>query len=178
MSNLIYDRTQSDVNKVATYKAKFKAVASVGSAIQIATLPSGKYFVFDGTQSELDEYMAGMKGAYNATDMNRVGNAVNSAKDLLADFGITVSVSPKTNWTYSDVPTQSQNSRYITDLNTIKNASVFTTPSIPTTLAGLDYAKANAIEQMLAIVIDGLTDSNNAKHTLGFKLGTRRLGNL
>lgn len=179
MSNLIYDRTQQDVDNVAIYKAKFKVVDTVTTEIQIGSqLASGKYFVFDGTQAELDEYMGGMKGAYNATDLNRVGNAINEAASLLSDFGIHVTVNPKTNWTYSDVPTETQDANLFTDLLTVKNASIFVTPVLPITLSKIDYLKANAIEEMLAIIIDGYTDSNNGKQTLSFKLGTRRLGNL
>ena len=59
IDTLIYDRTQADVNRVFTLKNKI--------------LTEGLNAL---SAEEKAEYMAGMKGAYNYTDMNRVGQAV------------------------------------------------------------------------------------------------------
>ena len=59
IDTLIYDRTQADVDRVFTLKTKI--------------LTEGLNAL---SAEELAEYMAGMKGAYNYTDMNRVGQAV------------------------------------------------------------------------------------------------------
>lgn len=59
IDDLIYDRTQADVDRV--YELKGKILAGGLSAL---------------TDAEKTEYMAGMKGAYNYTDLNRVGQAV------------------------------------------------------------------------------------------------------
>ena len=59
IDTLVYDRTQADVDRVFTLKNKI--------------LTGGLTAL---TAEERTEYMAGMKGAYNYTDMNRVGQAV------------------------------------------------------------------------------------------------------
>lgn len=59
IDNLVYDRTQADVDRVFTLKNKIltEGLSSLSA-------------------EEKNEYMAGMKGAYNYGDMNRVGQAV------------------------------------------------------------------------------------------------------
>ena len=59
IDTLVYDRTQADVDRVFTLKNKI--------------LTGGLTAL---TAEEKAEYMAGMKGAYNYGDMNRVGQAV------------------------------------------------------------------------------------------------------
>ena len=59
IDNLIYDRTQADVDRVSTLTVKI--------------LTGGLSSL---TDEEKEEYLAGMKGAYNYTDLNRVGQAV------------------------------------------------------------------------------------------------------
>ena len=59
IDTLIYDRTQADVDRVFTLKNK---ILSGGLSVL--------------SEEELAEYMAGMKGAYNYNDLNRVGQAV------------------------------------------------------------------------------------------------------
>ena len=59
IDELIFDRTADDVERVKVLKDQ---IMSEG----LDSL----------TPSEKAEYLAGMKGAYNATDMNRVGTAV------------------------------------------------------------------------------------------------------
>ena len=56
IDNLVYDRTQADVDRVFTLKNKIltEGLSSLSA-------------------EEKAEYMAGMKGAYNYGDMNRVG---------------------------------------------------------------------------------------------------------
>ena len=56
IDTLVYDRTQADVERVFTLKNKI--------------LTGGLTAL---TAEEKAEYMAGMKGAYNYGDMNRVG---------------------------------------------------------------------------------------------------------
>ena len=55
IDNLVYDRTQADVDRVFTLKNKIltEGLSSLSA-------------------EEKTEYMAGMKGAYNYGDMNRV----------------------------------------------------------------------------------------------------------
>ena len=59
INELVYDRTQADVDRVYTLKNK---ILTGG----LAAL----------TAEEKAEYLTGMKGAYNYTDFNRLGEAI------------------------------------------------------------------------------------------------------
>lgn len=71
LDELIYDRTQSDV----TYAAELNRKLGRGEAL---------------TAQELADWNAGLKGAYNATDMNRVDEAVRELGGMLTAAGYPV----------------------------------------------------------------------------------------
>lgn len=106
------------------------------------------------TAAELDEWRAGLKGAYNYTDLNRVETAVAELSDALA-----MGLSTKTNWTMSDVPDQRQMDRYFANLKAIK-AGYGATTIIPISMSGLNYDGANSIELMLNEVYLAKTTSD------------------
>ena len=62
IDTLVIDRTPADVARV--HELAVKGYAGM-------------------TVAELAEWLAGMKGAYNAVDLNRVGAALNYLRDLL-----------------------------------------------------------------------------------------------
>lgn len=70
LDNLIFDRTQSDVNRVQFLTQKMIA----GTA----------------TEAEKAEWLGGMKGAYNASDLNRVCAAVDYLTGVLTGLGYSV----------------------------------------------------------------------------------------
>ncbi len=76
LDNLIFDRTQADVNRVKTLTQKLIA----GTA----------------TDAEKSEWLAGMKGAYNASDLNRVGSAVEYLNDYFLSLGYHTGYQPIT----------------------------------------------------------------------------------
>ena len=69
IDTLIFDRTQADVDRVYALKQKI--------------LTGGLTSL---TAEEKAEYMGGMRGAYNATDLNRVGQAVSYLADRFTDL--------------------------------------------------------------------------------------------
>lgn len=71
LDELIYDRTQADV----TYAAELNRKFGRGEAL---------------TSQELADWNTGLKGAYNAADMNRVGAAVRELGGLLTAAGYPV----------------------------------------------------------------------------------------
>lgn len=71
LEELIYDRTQTDV----TYAAELNRKLGRGEAL---------------TAEELADWNAGLKGAYNATDMNRVDAAVRELGGMLTAAGYPV----------------------------------------------------------------------------------------
>lgn len=123
--NLITNRTQADVDRV-------KELAAKGWA--------------NMTTSEQAEWLAGMRGAYNYTDLNRVELAVQTLAEIL---GVTVTV--KTNWQATDVPKQADMNRYLDNIRKLRamNTILSTTPVAPVNMAGLTYRTANDIEQIL-----------------------------
>lgn len=132
IDTLITDRTGGDV----------------ATAIQLAQ----KISTGNATEAEITEFLTVMKGSYNYTDMNRVGQAVAYLRDRLQDdAGTYVEVAPKTDWANGDIPTTEQAAQYIADIQNIRAAFLLPdgTPEAPDTLTGLTYSGANAIETIL-----------------------------
>ena len=77
MTNLIYDRTPEDVAEVRRLLAKLDPETGNGL-----------------TAAEQAKWDAGLKGAYNFTDLNRVESAVKTLASALTSAGYPVSVTP------------------------------------------------------------------------------------
>lgn len=105
------------------------------------------------TAAQWREWLGGIKGAYTAADLNRVGRAMIEIAALVTELYRPVSVSPKINWTVSDIPTLAQMKHYLDDIEAIRSViSGFDfLPSTPTTMNHLTYQMANDIEGILLI---------------------------
>lgn len=145
---LITDRTQADVDRAA-------ALAQKGYASM--------------TDDEKTEWDAGMKGKYNATDLNRVGSAVNYVAGRLNTQGYSVTVAPKIDWTMTDTPTPTQLAAYLADVATIRAAlAVYAdTPETPADMEKLTFAEANDIERILLDVDALITNMISAFYYTG-----------
>ena len=124
--NLITNRTLEDVKRVAELSAKGMA---------------------NMTPTEQAEWLAGMKGAYNYTDLNRVESAM---IELASFLGVTL-YQPKTDWKITDIPTETSIAHYLENVKRLRRAcnGIASTPSTPTSMAKLTYITANNIEQIL-----------------------------
>ena len=129
IDELITDRTQADVDYVETLKAKW-----LNGTITVA---------------EKAEWLACLKGAYNYTDLNRVGEAVEYLANLLNSSGRHLSVTAKTNWTVYDIPNQAQMNAFLADLTLLKSALGNIDIAVPSSMNNLDFETANRIEQLL-----------------------------
>lgn len=132
IDNLVTDRTQADVERV-------KALAAKGFAAM--------------TADEQAEWLAGMKGAYNAADLNRVGTALNYLAARLSSIcGKSIAWTAKTDWAVTDIITASQAAEYRRQVQSIRDALAYPegTPDAPQ-LARLTYTGANDIERILTI---------------------------
>lgn len=91
------------------------------------------------------------KGFYNATDLNRVGAAVEYLEGRLDAHGIAVDVEPKTDWLIRDIPSLEQMRRYLHDVEEMRQAlpPKEGTPKTPESMSNLDWQKANDIEKIL-----------------------------
>lgn len=136
---LITDRVQADVDRVAQLAAR----VSAGTA----------------TAAEQTEWASDLKGAYNASDLNRVGAAVAYVAGRLNGYGYAVTVNPKQDWTGSDIPTAGQMAAYLQDVATLRGAIAVmaSTPPTPDSANGLTWQEANDIEQILLDVDELLT---------------------
>lgn len=99
------------------------------------------------------------KGFYNASDLNRVSAAVEYIAGRFAALGYACPVTVKKDWLTSDAPTASQLEIYRQNIVTLRGriAVMASTPEAPASMAGLDYVKANNIEQIL-LDLDALID--------------------
>ena len=131
---MITDRTSADVRRV-------KELAAKGYA--------------NMTADEKTEWNAGLKGAYNAADLNRVGQACADLYTALAGAGYAVPgyTALKTDWTNSDRPTKAQLTTYLSTVSAIK-AVLPAVTDLPSTMKSLTYEGANNIEKLLVEVDD------------------------
>ena len=141
IDTLITNRTQADVERVRELAAKgFSAM----------------------TSEEQAEWLAGMKGSYNASDLNRVGTALNYLAGRLASIcGKSITWTAKTDWAVTDIITASQAEAYRKQVQSIRDALAYPegTPDAPG-LDRLTYTGANDIERILALceeLIDKIT---------------------
>ena len=107
------------------------------------------------TQADVDAGNA--KGTYKASDLNRVGAAMNYVAARLREQGYDPHISPKTDWMDGEWVTPSDEAVYLGDLAELRKqfALYETTPELPPDLEKLNYIEANSIEQIL-VDIDAL----------------------
>lgn len=161
IDTLIYDRTQADVDRVIELKTKI--------------LTQGLSSL---TADEKTEYLSGMKGAYNASDLNRVGGAVSyvagrltdiptelltylASKDVADDYIFqmhydpdSIDVDPKLDWSEEDIPSDTEISKYLSDISTLRGVLTLPTdvPDVPSSLDYFVFTTANDIEYILYVV--------------------------
>lgn len=142
IDTLITNRTQADVERVRELAAKgFSAM----------------------TAAEQAEWLAGMKGAYNAADLDRVGTALNYLAARLSSIcGKSIAWTAKTDWAVTDIITASQAEAYRKQIQDIRDALAYPagTPDVPQ-LARLTYIGANDIERILALCEDLIVNVAN-----------------
>lgn len=130
ISVLITDRTQADVSRVRYLQSK-------GSGLW--------------TSAEEAEWLTDLKGAYNASDLNRVGNALNYLQNLLnVTCGLNLHMEPKIDWTAWDIPTETQMNTYRQQIQQIRDCLSYPagTANAPD-VRYLNYVGANNIEKIL-----------------------------
>ena len=148
--NLITDRTAADVERYLTLRNK-----------GFANL----------TAAERTEWLSPMKGAYNYTDLNRVGTALNYVRDQLSASGYlrADAFTARTDWRSDEIPTVPAMSAYLGHVSVIREAlaQFSTTPAAPTDPDSLDYVAANSIEQILIDVDELITRMRAAAYFSG-----------
>lgn len=156
IDTLVTDRTEADASRYSELRDKGWA---------------------EMTAAERAEWVAGMKGAYNASDLNRVASAMSYLSQRFASAGYSVPVSSPTDWANGDIPTKGGMDTYLDDLRRIRAALAVmdTTPTAPGSMDYLTWAKANDIEKILVDVDDLLTKIAGTVD-LGWALGIAHIG--
>ena len=92
-----------------------------------------------------------MKGAYNASDLNRVGAAMEYISQRLADAGYGHVLNLKTDWTAADDNRTGALDYYLKTIRQLRSWFVTwpTTPDTPPDLQNLTIEEANNIEKIL-----------------------------
>lgn len=142
-----------------TYAVALTAVTAAGvSTNYTLTLYYGLLsLITDRTRADVENETD--KGFYNASDLNRVGAAVEYIAGRFTALGYACPVTVKKDWLTSDAPTQRQMETYRQNISTLRRqiAVMASTPEAPASMAGLNYVKANNIEQIL-LDLDALID--------------------
>lgn len=136
VDTLITDRTAKDVERWQTLRDKGYAKMTTAERLQ-----------WNGTALKL-------KGVYNYTDLNRVGNALNYLHDRLKEANYITHQTTfiaKTNWARGDIPTRAEFTHYLKCVSFVREAMTqfATTPPTPTDTGRLNYEEANNIEKIL-----------------------------
>ena len=141
-----------------TYAVALTAVTAAGvSTNYTLTLYYGLLsLITDRTRADVANQTD--KGFYNASDLNRVGAAVEYIADRFTALGYACPVTVKKDWLTTDAPTASQLETYRQNIVTLRSqiAVMQSTPEAPASMAGLNYVKANDIERILLAVEDTL----------------------
>lgn len=124
------------------------------------------------TEAERGEWdAANMKGAYNVSDLNRVGAALNYMRGVLseASYISPYAFTAKANWTASDVPTAADLTNYLDYVSQIREAfsRYVSTPPTPPNIGALNYIEANNIEQIIVDVFTLLNNMLSARYYCG-----------
>lgn len=144
MLNLITDRTDADVTRVETLNdAGFK----------------------DWTAAEVAEYLSDLKGAYNASDLNRVESAVQYVLDRFRANGYD-DLYPviKTDWVITEFMNVSETERYLQNIRDLRRQFVQPdgTPEVPDDMDNFTFEEANDIERILVIIDEYITKIEQA----------------
>lgn len=163
LPNLIYDRTEADAERWLELASKMDSEG--WSALTLA---------------EQAEWLTDIKGGYNHTDLNRVGNAVaflggrftglithlieyrgvygvaNDALFRVPYVAADVAIDPKTDWALGDPVWLDQAARYIADISTLRGLLPLTDafPPAPEDAVDLTVGEANDIERLLSMLDD------------------------
>lgn len=129
LDTLVTNRTKADYDRVLELS---------GKGLQGMTAP------------ERLEYLAGMKGAYNAADLNRVTQAMEYVAGRFRECGYSVELAHSKSWTMTDIPAPTEMDGYLSDLSILHDAlSAASIPDVPPDMDELTWQEANDIEKIL-----------------------------
>lgn len=105
------------------------------------------------TTAERTEWAKPMKGAYNYTDLNRVGAALNYVRSRLVEYSYLPAnaFTARVDWAVGEIPTLEDLTKYLGYVSTVRQAlaQLPTTPPAPPFAWRLNYRDANDIERII-----------------------------
>lgn len=135
------------------------------------------------TEAEKSEWLSGLFGAYNATDLNRVESTVTTLATILSalpeglkeyaeEYGVAWNalfdvpyipedyseMQTKTDWSKTMLPQIAEMTRYLDNVEKLKEAFDTATVDLPESMDDLGYEEANNIERVLLDVEASITD--------------------
>ena len=160
IDTLITDRTQSHVNRLLYLSGKGwdnltadeKGEWRYGPLIPMV---DGNGEQFTDVNGELLWCREGVqRGAYNASDLNRVGEALIYIAGRLRAAGYDVNVNPRVDWADGEWPTPAHAAQLLADVSALRGqfAQMSSTPEVPADMEKLVYTEANDIEKILVSV--------------------------
>lgn len=152
------------------YYLELQAVEATGVAYQLSTtIYYGLHLITDRTKADVDRLEALMakgwdklttdeqqeyldvshKGAYNASDLNRVGAAINYVAELLTEWGYPYYPDMRTNWTAADYFWAADLRGYLAAVEGLRQrlAVLADTPEVPDRVSS--HQQANDIEKIV-----------------------------
>lgn len=172
--NLVFDRSEADVTACKEYAKNIMANG----------FPTDTAYYTTANADKMIEYLSGHPGAYNYTDMNRVGKMcreeisqllsyISELYSYASDKGIPTSAitdemkmpytdddisaigNPKRNWTVADIPTQTQIATYLGIVEAIRALVDGRLPATtPTTPTSLDKMTISKANAIERILYD------------------------
>ena len=171
LDTLITDRSQDDV----AYYEQLRA----------------KYISRDITPEQKAEWISGLKGAYNASDANRVEGAVAYLQDAINElpenlieymqengvapdalfqvpYEYPISLETYTNWQRSEDDFRTAIDRYLGNIESLRGILDLpdNTPEVPADMQQMTYQEANDIETILLAVNNALIALEELKKSL------------
>ena len=130
---LIYDRTQADVNDAKALISKYM-----------------RGEVLDGYEQE--KWERGLRGCYNTSDVNRVEYHTRELQNILNANGYNIQIDTQL-WAKPDIMRYSDIVRYLGNINAILDAfgRSANAPKLPGIDRWIDYIAANDIEKILYV---------------------------
>ena len=143
--------TDSGLTSETAYTYTLSAVNSAGISAATTLEVTTTQLILVTDRTEADVAAQNAKGTYNASDLNRVGAAMNYVAKRLRSAGYAANISAKIDWTDRDIPTNEQMQSYISDLSELRGqlSQAPTTPDCPPDMVNLTWQEANDIERIL-----------------------------
>lgn len=108
------------------------------------------------TAKEKEDFGTDLKGAYNASDLNRVGTALITIRDRLRTHCIDVPAEVREDYVADEVLDKAVMDDYIESANAVYASVPHSAPRPPGGINDLDYEGANNIEKVIIAVDDVL----------------------